>query len=249
MNRFVSLLPAALALVAIGLAQPAQAQWSRGLPYFLSSNSQSSTPGTTVTAVINNSSTGHVNVTATPTSSTGSTSGSYGGSVGVYYSWLGNNPTQSVTMTSTVSLEASGTPGSYYGVSGSSNAGGERAKGDFSGSSAHLVKRTLSCFIIAAASANEDNCLITLCLLSRRNGADSAIFTQSAAEPFSSHPGGWTSTASMPGASCTFQAGTTPSPQNVVVGLGASVSAAYYNNPGSSIVTADVAFSSPVVTH
>jgi len=196
MNRFVSLLPAALALVAIGLAQPAQAQWSRGLPYFLSSNSQSSTPGTTVTAVINNSSTGHVNVTATPTSSTGSTSGSYGGSVGVYYSWLGNNPTQSVTMTSTVSLEASGTPGSYYGVSGSSNAGGERAKGDFS-----------------------------------------------------SHPGGWTSTASMPGASCTFQAGTTPSPQNVVVGLGASVSAAYYNNPGSSIVTADVAFSSPVVTH
>jgi len=61
---------------------------------------------------------------------------------------------------------------------------GENTEAQYFGSSAHLVKRTLSCFIIAAASANEDNCLITLCLLSRRNGADSAIFTQSAAEPY-----------------------------------------------------------------
>ncbi len=95
MNRFVSLLLAALCLAAVSLAQPAQAQqgqWYRGLPYFLSSNSQSSTPGTTVTATINNSSTRHVNVTATPSSTVGSTSGSYGGSVGVYYVWWGSTP-------------------------------------------------------------------------------------------------------------------------------------------------------------
>ncbi len=45
-----------------------------------------------------------------------------------------------------------------------------------------------------------------------------------------------------------YASGVSPASQYLAVGLGASVSANYYNNPGSSIVTADVTFSDPVVT-
>jgi len=134
MNRFVSLLLVALSLAAVGLAQPAQAQWVRGLPYFLNSNSQSSTPGTTVTASINNNSTGHINITAAPSSTVGSTSGSYGGSVGVYYVWSGSTPTSAMTLTTTLGVESTGAAGGAggYGTSGSSSADGQQAYGDFS---------------------------------------------------------------------------------------------------------------------
>ena len=125
MNRFVSLLLAALCLAAVTLAQPAQAQWVASQAYFGSSNSQSSTPGTIVTATINNNSTGHLNITATPTSSTGSTSGSYGGNVSIYYTWTGSNPNgTSITMTQT--LESTGAAGGLggYGVEWEQQCGG-----------------------------------------------------------------------------------------------------------------------------
>ncbi len=198
MNRFVSLLLVALCLAAVTLAQPAQAQqgkWYRGLPYFLSSNSGSSTPGTTVTATINNQTTGHLNITATPTSGNGGTSGSYGGSVSVYYVWYGGNPTQPMTLQTTLSLESTGAAGGYYGVSGNSNADGQQAYGDFS-----------------------------------------------------MYPTGWDQTASTSGIKYSYASGVSPASQYLAVGLGASVSANYYNNPGSSILTADVTFSDPVVT-
>ncbi len=85
MNRFVSLLLAALSLAAVSLAQPAQAQWAMGKPYFGSNNSQSSNVGTSITAVINGGTTGHLNITATPTSDSEGTSGSYSGNVNVAY--------------------------------------------------------------------------------------------------------------------------------------------------------------------
>jgi len=62
------------------------------------------------------------------------------------------------------------------------------------------------------------------------------------------YPTGWDQTASAPGIKYSYASGVAPASQYLAVGLGASVSAYYYNNPGSSIVTADVTFSDPVVT-
>lgn len=136
MNRFVSLLLVALCLAAVSLTQPAQAQqaqWHRGLPYFLNSNTQSSSYGTDVTTSVNSSGTGHLNITATPTNSYPgySTNGSYSGSVGVYYVWGGGNIMSGMTLTTTQSLEASGTSdGSSNGYS-TAGQGTNEAHGDF----------------------------------------------------------------------------------------------------------------------
>lgn len=125
MTRFVSLLLVGLSLVAVTLAQPAQAQqgqWYRGLPYFLSSNTQRSETCTTVTATINGGDTGHVAITSlpTPTDPGYTTSGSYTGSVGVYYVWSGGNPTKAMVLSTTQTQEATG---NIARGSGSSNAG------------------------------------------------------------------------------------------------------------------------------
>ena len=129
MNRSVSLLLVALSLAAASLAQPAQAQqaiWTRGLPYFLSSNTQNSYTGTTVTATINNSATGHVNITANPTNSNPgyTTSGSYSGSVGVYYTWGGGSIASAMTLSTTQSLEATGAVHGNENASSSAGVGG-----------------------------------------------------------------------------------------------------------------------------
>jgi len=191
MNRFVSLL-----LAAVSLAQPAQAQWVKGQAYFGTNNSQNSAAGTTITATLNTNkaSNGHVNITATPGQYPYySTSGNYGGSVGVNYVWTGGTLTQAMVLSTTQSLEATGA--SNGGANGNSNAGGQQAYGDFS------------------------------------------------------HSPGWDSTAS-PSFTHYFSAGATPPTQTQTVSLGATVSASYNSSmPGSSIVTADVTFGDPVVTH
>lgn len=127
MNRFVSLLLVAFSLAAVSLARPAQAQWVKGLPYFLNGNTQSKQPGTDITAVINGATTGHINITSTPINSSPgyTTGGTYNGSVGVYYVWSGSNPTQSGTLTTTQSYEATG--------AGNRNSGGNSNAGSASG--------------------------------------------------------------------------------------------------------------------
>lgn len=139
MNRFVSLLLAALCLAAVSLAQPAQAQWTMGKPYFGSGNTQSSQPGTSVTATINTSTTGHLNITSTPINASPgySTGGTYNGNVSVGYTWTGNNPNGTAIAT-TQSLEATGA--SNGNSSGNSNAGS--ASGSFSSGSGWDQKTT-----------------------------------------------------------------------------------------------------------
>ncbi len=125
MNRPIFLLLVALSLAAVSLAQPAQAQqakWYKGLPYFFNGNSQTSQPGTVITATINNNTTGHLNITATPTSGSYGTGGTYSGSVGVYYVWGGGSITSAMLLTTTQSLEDTGAGDSTS--SGNSSAGG-----------------------------------------------------------------------------------------------------------------------------
>lgn len=98
MNRFVSLLLVAFCLAAVSLVQPAhaqQAKWYKGLAYFDHNNSQSSQPGTAITAAINN---GYFDAGVTP--STKTQSASIGGNTSAY----SNGTTQSTIVTADVTF-------------------------------------------------------------------------------------------------------------------------------------------------
>lgn len=110
MNRFVPLLLVALSLATTSLARPAQAQWVKGLPYFLNSNTQGQQPGTMTNAAIRLSTNAHVSITSTPDLAGGiySTGGTYNGSAGIYYVWMGGSLTQTMSLSMTQEQEATG---------------------------------------------------------------------------------------------------------------------------------------------
>lgn len=86
MNRLVSLLLVALSLAAVGLAQPAHAQWTADKPYFVKSNDSNPDKNTVITAKD-----GVLTITATPdnTAVGHNTAGSYSGTVAVDFKWTG----------------------------------------------------------------------------------------------------------------------------------------------------------------
>jgi len=141
MNRFVSLLLVALSLAAVGLAQPAQAQWVKGLPFYDHSNSHSAQPATIITS---ETPVGYINITAAPTSDYNygeyGTGGTYTGSVCVNYVWIGGSLTKAMVLSTSQSSEATGAGNGTSG--GSSLAGG--AYGYFSSSSSGWDNRASS---------------------------------------------------------------------------------------------------------
>lgn len=106
MNRFVSLLLVGLSLAAISLAQPAQAQWSKGQPYYDSHNTQTASPNT----IIVTTPVGAIDILST-TSSTPTgyfASGSYSGNVNVDCTWAGAPAAQRTDFSAPMSFSATG---------------------------------------------------------------------------------------------------------------------------------------------
>ncbi len=121
MNRFVSLLPAALCLAAVSLAQPAQAQWVKGQAYYGQENTFSHDANTT------SSTTGVGDITLTSISPGGryssiNTAGSYNASFIQPYTWTGapNSPGSGFVYSDTYAVSGSCTGAG----SASSNVGG-----------------------------------------------------------------------------------------------------------------------------
>ena len=92
MNRLVSLLLVALSLAAVGLARPAQAQWTMGKPYYDSQNGTPTQYGNTVIETMNPI--GTVTISSNPPSYPYTAGGGFSGNVKVDYTWTGSPTTQ-----------------------------------------------------------------------------------------------------------------------------------------------------------
>lgn len=125
MNRFVSLLLAALSLAAVSLAQPAHAQWTKGVTYYPSDNpTPTQDPfGTTITMTP----TGTVTIKSSPPGYPFTASGSFSGRVNQKYTWTGPGNTPIVGFSCTNGFAVSGScsgPGLASSSVGGSQAGG-----------------------------------------------------------------------------------------------------------------------------
>lgn len=124
MNRFVSLLLAALSLAAVSLAQPAQAQWKKGQPYY---DSHNTVPTQDLTTTITTTPIGTVTITSSPPGYPFSSGGSFSGNVDVDYTWAGPGNTPIVGFACTNGFAVSGScsgPGTASSSVGGSQAGG-----------------------------------------------------------------------------------------------------------------------------
>ena len=88
MNRIVALLPVALFLAVISLAQPAHAQWVKGQPYYDSHNSAPTLVGGTT---YSSSPVGSISLTSSPQGYPNTATGSFSGIINVDYIWTGGS--------------------------------------------------------------------------------------------------------------------------------------------------------------
>ena len=87
MNRYAFLLPVALSLAAISLAQPAHAQWVKGRTYY---DTKNTTQSLDAYSTITTDPVGTVKITANPPGYPYSSSGKFGGIVLQDYTWTGD---------------------------------------------------------------------------------------------------------------------------------------------------------------
>lgn len=126
MNRFVSLLLTALCLVAVSLAQPAQAYWTKGKPYYDAHNAAPTQSGNTT---ITTDPIGTVTIVSSPPGYPFSADGSYGGNVDVDYTWTGQSATPTIGFSSTNGFVVSGSCTGPGSANSSANAGGSQMGG------------------------------------------------------------------------------------------------------------------------
>jgi hypothetical protein len=126
MNRFVSLLLAALCLAAVSLAQPAQAYWTKGRTYYPSTNSAPTQYGNTT---ISQDPTGTVTITSSPPGYGFTAGGSYGGNVNQEYTWTGSSNTPTIGFSGTNGFAVSGSCTGPGSANSSVNVGGSQMGG------------------------------------------------------------------------------------------------------------------------